>query len=135
MNTKTISVRQPWANLIVWGLKTIEIRSWSTQYRGKLIIHASKTIDEIGSKRFPMDNQSLGALIGEVDLIDVKPFTVELWSELADSHLDINPYIPGLFAWFISNPVPFDKPIPYSGKQGLFDVELGIRCEERTIKI
>ena len=130
MNIKTISVRQPWANLIVWGLKTIEIRTWSTQYRGALLIHASKTADEIGIRRFPMDNQSLGALIGEVELLDVKPFTAEMWSELADCHLDIGPYVPGLFAWFIANPVPFERPIPYSGMPGLFDVDLAASLQE-----
>ena len=130
MNIKTISVRQPWANLIVWGLKTVEIRTWSTHYRGKLLIHASKTIDEIGVKRFPMDDQSLGALVGEVELLDVKPFTIEMWSELADSHLDIGSYVPGLFAWFISDPVPFEKPIPCSGMPGLFEVDLAVSLEE-----
>ena len=130
MNIKTISVRQPWANLIVWGLKTVEIRTWSTHYRGKLLIHASKTIDEIGVKRFPMDDQSLGALVGEVELLDVKPFTIEMWSELADSHLDIGSYVSGLFAWFISDPVPFEKPIPCSGMPGLFEVDLAVSLEE-----
>jgi hypothetical protein len=38
---KTLSVRQPYASLICWGLKKIENRSWDTAYRGKLLIHAS----------------------------------------------------------------------------------------------
>lgn len=127
---KTISVRQPWANLIVWGLKTIEIRTWSTHYRGKLLIHASKTVDQLGAGRFPMDRQDLGALVGVVELQDVKPFTAEMWSELADSHLDLGSYVPGLFAWFVSNPVPFEKPIPYGGMPGLFEVDPSVSLQE-----
>ena len=38
---KTLSIRQPFASLICRGIKTIENRSWKTNYRGKLLIHAS----------------------------------------------------------------------------------------------
>jgi len=38
---KTLSVRQPWATLICSGIKTVENRTWKTDYRGKLLIHAS----------------------------------------------------------------------------------------------
>ena len=43
---KTLSVRQPWAWLIVYGGKDIENRSWRTPYRGPLLIHAGKRIDQ-----------------------------------------------------------------------------------------
>lgn len=39
---KAISLTQPWASLVVYGLKQFETRSWSTDYRGPLAIHASK---------------------------------------------------------------------------------------------
>ena len=38
---KVLSIRQPWASMIVRGLKRFEIRTWSTPYRGQLLIHAS----------------------------------------------------------------------------------------------
>lgn len=38
---KCISIRQPWASLIVSGMKTVENRSWTTNYRGPILIHAS----------------------------------------------------------------------------------------------
>lgn len=47
---KAISLWQPWASLIAYGVKTIETRSWSTSYRGPIAIHAAKTtkgIDEL----------------------------------------------------------------------------------------
>lgn len=43
---KALSIRQPWAWLIVKGHKDIENRTWSTSYRGEILIHASKTIDK-----------------------------------------------------------------------------------------
>ncbi|WP_229215634.1 ASCH domain-containing protein [Duganella sp. CY15W] len=39
---KALSIRQPWAWLIVNGYKDIENRSWSTNVRGKVLVHASK---------------------------------------------------------------------------------------------
>jgi activating signal cointegrator 1 len=38
---KAISLLQPWATLVVMGVKTIETRSWQTPHRGELLIHAS----------------------------------------------------------------------------------------------
>ena len=42
MHAKCLSVRQPWAWLIVHGHKPLENRSWATSYRGPLLIHAAK---------------------------------------------------------------------------------------------
>ena len=39
---KALSVKQPWANLIACGRKTIETRTWATRYRGSLLIVSSK---------------------------------------------------------------------------------------------
>lgn len=39
-----LSIRQPWAWLIVHGYKDIENREWSTKVRGRILIHASKTM-------------------------------------------------------------------------------------------
>ena len=38
---KAVTVKQPWAGLIMAGMKDIENRTWETEYRGKLLIHAS----------------------------------------------------------------------------------------------
>ena len=37
---RALTIRQPWASLIALGVKTIETRSWSTKYRGPLLVHA-----------------------------------------------------------------------------------------------
>ncbi len=42
---KAISIHQPWADLIVFGHKDIENRSWTTRYRGRMLIHAGLTVD------------------------------------------------------------------------------------------
>ncbi len=54
-----LSIRQPWIELILSGLKTIEVRTWSTEYRGELWLHAGKKADREALKRF---NFSVGDL-------------------------------------------------------------------------
>lgn len=71
--TIALSLRQPWAELIVRGEKTIETRKWSTNFRGEFYIHASKTIDIRACKEFAIDPDSLvtGALVGKAHVVDV----------------------------------------------------------------
>lgn len=42
---KAISIRQPWAHLILYAGKDVENRTWPTSYRGPILIHAAKTDD------------------------------------------------------------------------------------------
>lgn len=43
---KVLSIREPWASIIINGYKEYEFRSWKTNYRGKILIHASKNIEK-----------------------------------------------------------------------------------------
>ena len=74
---KIISIRQPWASLIVNGIKDIENRSWSTNYRGRVLIHASQTEDKISSvelkQRYGVNAPTYrptGGVIGVADIVD-----------------------------------------------------------------
>ena len=45
---KALSIRHPWVDLILAGSKTIEIRTWSTRYRGPVLLHAgNRTLFDI----------------------------------------------------------------------------------------
>lgn len=45
---KALSIKQPWAALIVHGFKPVENRDWHCNYRGPLLIHAGKQEDTEG---------------------------------------------------------------------------------------
>lgn len=115
-------MRQPWASLIVHGLKAVEVRTWATAYKGALLIHASKKVDEGTMLRFPIEDPPRGCLIGTVELVEVEKLTKSKWHELAAQHLDLGPYTPGLYAWHLAKPRPMAEPIPYVGVRGLFFV-------------
>jgi hypothetical protein len=69
-----LSLKQPWATLLAHGLKTIEVRSWPTARRGRILIHAARTPDERPEAwaRLPKELRQIadlaGGLIGEADL-------------------------------------------------------------------
>ena len=69
---KVLTIKQPWASLIIEGYKEYEFRSWKTNYRGELLIHAGKSIDKEAYKRLGkyLINMPLGKIIGKVELLD-----------------------------------------------------------------
>lgn len=71
---KCLSLRQPYAELIVSGRKIIELRKWNTRFRGEFLVHASKTIYKEACKLHGIDISSLitGAIVGSAVLRDVK---------------------------------------------------------------
>ncbi len=147
---KALSIKQPWASLIVGGapimekepspehpesysivwkgkvlLKDIENRNWSTNFRGRIYIHAAKRdaafddtfkflCERIGlspvvalmafSKRLPR-----GAIIGEVDIVDCVTKSKSRW-------------FVGKFGLVLRNPVVYKTIIPYRGQPGFFEV-------------
>jgi hypothetical protein len=85
INVKALSIRQPWAWLIVAGYKDVENRKWSTSFRGRIYIHAGKTLDSAGLTSITSGTMNitqavrdavchsswiLGAIIGEAEIVD-----------------------------------------------------------------
>ena len=130
---KAISVRQPWAYFILTGQKPIENRTWSTNYRGPLVIHSGlrvgknynevlvPTARELGPAVFleaavgasPKCTLTTacrrGCLLGIVDLVSVCEESTSPWFQ-------------GPYGWVLINPILFPEPIPYKGRLGLFNV-------------
>jgi hypothetical protein len=72
----SLSIRQPWAALLVSGLKTIEVRSWLTKIRGSILIHAAQIPDDrpeawkwVAESIRPLTILR-GGIIGKADLVD-----------------------------------------------------------------
>lgn len=105
---RAISIRQPWASLIADGKKTIELRTWSTSYRGPLLICASAK---------PHGNLPVGVAICVVDLVDIRPATA------ADARAAQCEPSPRSLAWILSSPRTLPEPFPVRGKLSLFAVE------------
>jgi hypothetical protein len=119
---KVLSIRQPWAWLIIHGGKDIENRTWPTKFRGTVLIHASKgmTRGEYESAVDPLwriggpvidvpsfHDLERGGIVGMVDIVDC----------VSDS---TSPWYAGSFGFVLRNakPLPFT---PMRGMLGFFD--------------
>ena len=117
---KALSIRQPWAELIVAGLKDIENRTWRTDYRGPVLIHAGMKIEPIDAdlrewvKRISgfdlpqADDLPRGGIVGQAEIVDL----VQSSS---------SPWFSGPYGFVLANArrLPF-RPRP--GQLGIFEV-------------
>ncbi len=121
---KALSIRQPWAELILQGRKTIELRTWNTSYRGQVVIHAGQQVKEEHCRAYGLDPEELvrGALVGTVEIVDVIAFNEDSYNAHASEHLRLGKWPGDVLGWRLANPVRFETPIPMRGRLGLFDV-------------
>ena len=124
---KVLTIREPWASLIINGYKKYEFRSWKTNYRGKILIHAGLGIDKNMLDRFSEYNikYSKGAIIGEADLVDCILVDKEFNNELRNinSVVYAKSNYTETYAWKLENIKKYDKVIHIKGKLGLWNYE------------
>jgi hypothetical protein len=126
-----LSIKQPWAALLVHGRKVIEVRRWPTARRGRILIHAARLPDERPAAwaHVPPEldalARQLGGIIGAGDLTDCVPYrTVEAFSVDRRRHLNDPRWFRGpvLYGFVFANltALPFR---PYPGWMRFFAVE------------
>ena len=120
---KCLSVCQPFAELIVQGKKTIELRKWNTKFRGEFLVHAAKNILIEDCKRMKISSSiTTGAIIGKVKLTDVKKYESdkELKSDKKKHH-SLSDITKNKYGFILESPKKLRVPIPYSGKLNFFE--------------
>jgi len=126
---KALSIRQPWAFLVVTGRKTIEIRSWRPR-RIKLpqtiLIHAGKKVDREMAEALGMAESLLskGAILGEVIMTGVVQYeTRDRWRKDMDEHMNrSDQYRKGLYGFVFKNQMLYTHPIPFKGRLNFFEI-------------
>lgn len=126
---KVLTIKEPWASLIINGYKEYEFRSWKTKYRGKILIHAGMSLEKDNAKRFQEYNLEYykGAIIGEATITDCILVDTKFNEELRK----INPLVYAksnhveAYAWKLENIKKYDNPIHIKGKLGLWNYERG----------
>lgn len=122
---KTLTLRQPWAGLVMSGAKPIENRTWrpSLTTGERFAIHAGKTLDEwppFLDERLKVSVPDLrGMILGTVELVGVHDVTCctsascEAWG------------MPGArFHWELADPIFLESPVRAGGKLGLWSASL-----------
>ena len=123
---KVLSIREPWASLIVSGYKEYEFRTWKTNYRGKILIHASKNLEKDNIVRFKGINlvYKPGFIIGEAELVDCISVTKEFEDDLIRKNEIVYGASKGRsgYAWKLTN-IRRINPIEVKGKLGLWNYD------------
>lgn len=132
---KAITIKQPWASLIVDGIKDVENRTWNTNFRGRVLIHSAskswiwnKVINYLTEERIVifekfgfngswLRNLPTGKIIGSVEIVNciAKKMTgndsKSIWADK------------GAYHWILRSPIKFDDPIEAKGKLSFWDYE------------
>lgn len=147
---KCLSLWDPWATLMMIGAKKIETRSWSTDYRGWVAIHAGLNFPSEARRAWcgggpirrelllhgrgdPMMSRCPGIIAvgwlqecGQIMSEDCSPMATN-WSAGAvyppsAPELHYGDYTPGRFAWIFRDVQRLAVPVPYRGRQKLFNI-------------
>ena len=119
---KVLSLKQPFAELILQGRKKIELRNWKTQFRGKFLIHASRVPDKKAMEEFGLDKLPTGFIVGEANLVEVKEYPNEE-EHRKDRALHLASSAWGKYG-FILKDVKRLKPVPAKGKLHFWDFQI-----------
>lgn len=139
---KALSIKQPWASLIVHGIKDIENRTWATKHRGRIYVHSSGTffkdfeshmtkdrLWDLGKKitdKYVNSEKPTSEIIGEVSIVDCVINHPSVWAEKTEINADFednNAYVgKPIYNWVLANPVLYDQPIlNVNGKLSLWE--------------
>jgi hypothetical protein len=127
-----LSVRQPWAALLVAGRKTVEVRTWPTRRRGPVLIHAGKLADDRPEGWALIDTPELtelarlrGGIVGVGELVGCERYaTAEAFAAAAGRHRNAPEWFrpEGLYGFVFHNlrPVAYR---PYPGQTMFFALD------------
>ena len=123
---KCLSVSQPFADLVVSGRKSIDLRGRNTGFRGEFLVHAPLKVRHQDARRLGLGPSFVtGAIVGRAELVDVKRY--ESAAELHRDyrlHLASREFGDRRYGFVLRYAKKFSTPIPYKGKLGFFEVDL-----------
>ena len=112
-------MHQPWADLIVWGVKDVENRTWPTPFRGRLLIHAGRRVDRNAFARLEQSygvvlpanyEPRCGVLLGSVEITGCVRHHPGIWFR-------------GPWGFQLRHPRELPRPVPCRGRLGIFTVD------------
>lgn len=129
---RALTLTQPWATLVAIGAKKIETRSWNTNYRGLLAIHAAKkcpyeafelVFQEPFHSAIGRNQMPLGFVIATCELVDVVRIYADTYIP-GKPELMFGDYSIGRYMWYLEGIARIPEPIPARGALGLWEWEM-----------
>lgn len=133
---KVLTIKQPYASLIAYGIKKYEFRTWKTKYRGEVLIHAGKSVDKQAMEEFKCYglDYSLGCAVAKVRITDCIKVDddfkkiLEKEDSLVYNHI-INDKNYDVFAFKMED-VKLVEPIYLNGKLGLWNYDGNVNLKK-----
>lgn len=132
---KALSFRQPWAELVLQGRKTMDLRTYNTHYRGRILVHAAQTVEVVAARRFDFDPAELaaGGFVGTVVVQDVIALDETTYELTRHQHLGGRSYHPRMYGWVLADPQRFVACVPASGRTNLFEATVNPEIEKSEV--
>ena len=130
---KVLTLRQPGATLVAEGIKKYEFRSWKTNYRGKVLIHAGTGIDKEDMKKYENMNLNFPSrrIIAVVEIKDCLELDEDLNKKIiSENNIAYGHKIRTGYAWKLKNIKKIDYDKEVNGQLGLWNIDL----DEKNIK-
>lgn len=143
-----LSLWQPWASLYVLHEKHNETRDWALRHRGWLLIHAAKhfTRDErelcarepfkaaLAAHGYDDPAQlPLGAIVGAVHIAECFRIDAHTGGRITRKEYAFGNYAPGRYGFAADRALVLVTPLPWTGKQGLFNIDLSLDETDRIL--
>ena len=135
---KALTLTQPWATLVILGIKRWETRSWfpgPADRGGRLAIHAGKgwsaddrefaaELHERGILPVAPADLPRGVVLGTVRVGGLaRTTTAVTFPDVSALEQELGDYSPGRYAWQFGDPQAFPEPVPARGMLGLWEWE------------
>ena len=123
---KVLTLKQPWATLVAEGIKKYEFRTWKTNYRGKVLIHAGAGVDKKELDKFKNLDLKYPSkkILAEVEIEDCLELDDELNKKIiGEKNIAYGSKYRTGYAWKLKNikKINIDKTI--NGKLGLWNID------------
>lgn len=112
---KVITIKQPHAELILRGLKKIELKNWASLLRGEVLIYAAQNPDEEAMKKYGFTYLPTGRIVGRAKVVDVKKYRNEK-EHWIDRDLHLATSFVGNYGYLLEDVERIDL-IPTEGKE------------------
>jgi ASCH domain-containing protein len=121
-----LSIRQPWLDMILRGVKSMEVRTWEIRRKGLIALHSPWMID-FGAAYFYGYQEPWklprGRIVGTAEVTDVLQLDESSWRECLQLHRQPVPMMSGAFGITLRDVRILPKPLPYRGRQMLFPLD------------
>jgi len=127
---KVLSIKEPFATLIKDGVKIYETRSWKTNYRGEIYIHASlspsKSENVLNANKFLKSKINPGYILCRCELINCIPMTEDFIKYINTKTTEsmYGRYSIGRYALELKVLEVLNEPISAKGKLGIWNINL-----------